>query len=39
VYKKENERMLRLIDKLDLKAELMPLSVAERAIKKWLALV
>jgi hypothetical protein len=34
VYKKERERLERVIDELDIKAETIPLSVAERATKK-----
>ena len=33
-YKKEKEKLLLLIDELDIKAESTPLSVAERAAKK-----
>ena len=33
-YKKEKERLLLLIDELDIKAESTPLTVAERAAKK-----
>jgi hypothetical protein len=34
VYQKEKTRLLLLIDELDIKAETIPLSVAERAAKK-----
>jgi hypothetical protein len=34
IYKKEKERLTFLIDELDLKAEVCPLSAAERAAKK-----
>ena len=33
-YKKQKEKLLLLIDELDIKAEMVPLSVAERAAKK-----
>jgi hypothetical protein len=34
VYKKEKERLLKIIGELDIKAETIPLGVNEREIKK-----